>query len=258
MKCPSCGANIGVRDEFCAWCGKPNERAGRHIQILKRYRSATDATRSDLERQTLHRIPVFIRLLVIVLLLAGFGIVFFVSSHLWDWEEDRLGKDANLHAAEYSVILDNYLADGDPVGFCRFRNARRISVYSTSLSKSSPYQRYRRYSELADDYVRIMNEAMELYPYRPETYRSETELVQAIAENTNSFYGTLARARKDDDPPLSAEAELALDDLDRQLRALLITYLGVDPADTEKLPALTDAQRRLLLENAWNARKEDA
>ena len=258
MKCPNCGANIRIRDGFCAWCGKPNERAARHVQILDRYRSETDATRSDLERQTLRRVPVFIRLLVIALLLAGFVIVLIVSANAWEWEEDRITREADLHAAEYSAILDSYLADGDAISFCRFCNAHGISVYRSSSRGDSPYQKYRRYSELADYYVRIMGETMELYPYREDAYRSESEIVQLIAENTNYFYGTLDRAREDEDRPLTGEIARAADDLDQQLRALLITYLGIDPADAEKLSELTDAQRRLLLEDAWNAQKGGA
>ena len=257
MKCPACGANIGVRDEFCAWCGKPNERAGRHLQILKRYRTATDVTRSELERQTLHRVPVFIRLLVIALLLGGFAVVIILSSTAWDREEGRIRRNADLHAAEYAATLDNCMAEGDAVEFCRFCNAHRIEVYRSG-HKDSPYRKYRRYSELADNYVRIMSAAMQLYPYRTDSYRSEADIIQSIAENTNSFYGTLERAEKDDDPPLSEEMLRAAADLEDQLRALLITYLGVDPSDADRLRELTDAQRRLLLETAWDARKGDA
>lgn len=257
MKCPSCGANIGVRDEFCAWCGKPNERAGRHLQILNRYRSATNATRSDLERQTLRRVPIFVRLLVIVLLLAGFAAVFIVSANSWQWEEDRRDREAGLHASEYAAVLEGYMEKGDPVGFCRFCNAHGISLYSSRNREGSPYAKFRRYGDMAEDYVRIMSATMQLYPFRKDSYRTESELVQRVAENTNYFYDTLNKALQDEDSPLTPEAAAAVDDLDRQLRALLITYLGVDPEDAGRLPSLTDAQRRLLLENSWEAGKED-
>ena len=84
-----------------------------------------------------------------------------------------------------------------------------------------------------------------------------TEYLRVLREEY-SFYGTLERAEKDDDPPLSEEMLRAAADLEDQLRALLITYLGVDPSDADRLRELTDAQRRLLLETAWDARKGDA
>ncbi|MCR5675057.1 MAG: zinc ribbon domain-containing protein [Lachnospiraceae bacterium] len=258
MKCPNCGANIGIRDEFCAWCGKPNDRASRHVQILKKYREKTDETKADIETQTLKRVPLFIRLLVIALLLAGFVILIIVVEHSWDWENQREQEQALRRAPEYTVVLDQYIRDRDHLAFRRFMNRHSISVYGHYGDDSYPYRKYRGYERVNDGFFLIVADVLYLYPYRSDSYQDEDNYVTRIADNVNSFYSAYERGLSDEDDPLSPEARAAAEDLEAQTRALLVAYLGVSEQDAAGIRTLTEAQRKLLIESAWSARKGGA
>ena len=37
MKCPHCGAQIGLEEKYCPFCGLPNEFARKHQEDMDRY-----------------------------------------------------------------------------------------------------------------------------------------------------------------------------------------------------------------------------
>ena len=46
MKCPYCGAPLGLDDKFCPYCGQPNTLAKKHQADMEKYHREFQETRS--------------------------------------------------------------------------------------------------------------------------------------------------------------------------------------------------------------------
>ena len=51
MKCDHCGANIGLEDKVCPYCGKINPYAQQHQQQMQHYQQQFEQTRQDVEEK---------------------------------------------------------------------------------------------------------------------------------------------------------------------------------------------------------------
>ncbi|MBR4530617.1 MAG: zinc ribbon domain-containing protein [Lachnospiraceae bacterium] len=255
MKCPNCGANISIRDEYCAWCGKVNEHSLRHIQILKRYQAATEATKNDLEKQTDVRVPIFMRLLVIALLIIGVVVCFVLMDTSWDRKYNRREAEAIKNAPVHTAELDRLLAAHDHTGFSRYMGSHYISVYGHVGNDRYPYKKYKQYVNVNDYYIYTISHIMDLYPYRSDSYDSEESTLEEAAQYINYFYDAYARAQKDEDLAQNSVVAEAIEDMELQMQAMTVRYLGVDRADAAGLKELTEAQRRYLIEESYRMLK---
>ena len=52
MKCPHCGSPMGLEDEFCSFCGKPNEFAKKHQEDMKHYHKEFKETQEKVYKKT--------------------------------------------------------------------------------------------------------------------------------------------------------------------------------------------------------------
>ena len=54
MKCPHCGAQIGLEEKYCPFCGLPNEFARKHQEDMDRYEQEFQQTQSEVYQKTRH------------------------------------------------------------------------------------------------------------------------------------------------------------------------------------------------------------
>ena len=76
MKCKYCGAEIGLEENFCQYCGRPNEQAARHSRDMASYHrrfAATEATvvnKTNRYRQIVLRIGLIFILMILTLVIS--------------------------------------------------------------------------------------------------------------------------------------------------------------------------------------------
>ena len=51
MKCPGCGANLGLEDQFCPYCGTANPHARQHQAEMQNFRHEFEKTRDRVEER---------------------------------------------------------------------------------------------------------------------------------------------------------------------------------------------------------------
>ena len=78
MKCPHCGAQIGLEEKYCPFCGLPNEFARKHQEDMDRYEQEFQQTQSEVYQKTRHFTSLTVPLTVIFVLIL-LNIVSFVS-----------------------------------------------------------------------------------------------------------------------------------------------------------------------------------
>ena len=52
MKCKHCGAEIGLEENYCRYCGQPNDQALRHTQDMTNYHRRYAATETAVVSRT--------------------------------------------------------------------------------------------------------------------------------------------------------------------------------------------------------------
>ena len=83
MKCPHCGAQIGLEEKYCPFCGLPNEFARKHQEDMDRYEQEFQQTQSEVYQKTRHFTSLTVPLTVIFVLIL-LNIVSFVFSKYLD------------------------------------------------------------------------------------------------------------------------------------------------------------------------------
>ena len=53
MKCPHCGAQIGLEEKYCPFCGLPNEFARKHQEDMDRYEQEFQQTQRKFSMRTI-------------------------------------------------------------------------------------------------------------------------------------------------------------------------------------------------------------
>ena len=69
MKCPHCGAQIGLEEKYCPFCGLPNEFARKHQEDMDRYEQEFQQTQSEVYQKTKHFTSLTVPLTVIFVLI---------------------------------------------------------------------------------------------------------------------------------------------------------------------------------------------
>ena len=84
MKCPNCGAQLGLEDAACPYCGTANALAAQHQSDMSRYREEYERTQGEVLKNTsaMQRHGSWLAILVVLLVALVIGIVLQASA--WD------------------------------------------------------------------------------------------------------------------------------------------------------------------------------
>ena len=52
MKCKFCGSNLGIEDEFCPHCGKPNDQFEGNRAEMKEYKEEFEKTKEEVKESS--------------------------------------------------------------------------------------------------------------------------------------------------------------------------------------------------------------
>ena len=129
MKCPYCGAPLGLDDKFCPYCGQPNTLAKKHQADMEKYRREFQETRSQVYRETSR----FTRLAVPITILFVLFLLNLAAYAVWaqSWEigsvlmENRIEEQLDTHKSR----VDEFLADENYMGLSGYYQAN--SLYYT-------------------------------------------------------------------------------------------------------------------------------
>ena len=112
MKCKFCGSNLGIEDEFCPHCGKPNDQFEGNRAEMKEYKEEFEKTKEEVKEssKTNSRIG---RLIVIGVLCA---IIFVMLIRIHDFNdfdtrERKRNKKIEDYVSEHKDEIDATLAE---------------------------------------------------------------------------------------------------------------------------------------------------
>lgn len=245
MKCPYCGSPLGLEDEFCSFCGQPNQLAKKHQADMKHFKKEFNKTQQQVYVKT-HRFAtlttsLIILFVLVILNIAGF--IFFSSS--WHIGSAMLKNDISKHADEHRETLEYLIQIGDYPGMSSYFD-------TNSLFLSDEFDEYRAVVSVADNYYSVFRRLAETEEYREYLFDAEnlSFTAQSIADNLDYIYNVEQHYKYQEEISLTEEKMAIIEKIQEQTTALLIAYGGLTPEEAEELPELSASRQREILERS--------
>lgn len=243
MRCEYCGGNISLEAEECPYCGAPNKHAQKHAKDMKTYHKAYESTRSGVEEATHKYTGVTVRVVIIAILIVVILVLLVLGAKAYDFRRMWIESRSEKNAVQYMEIMDSYLENEEFIAFTTFCDENYIDTYETVYEKYMPVERASRYYSYV--YQEIMSVAC------PPVYQEQEQALEYLVENLEGFYTSLDMTEYEYYEGVDTEENRnALKAMEEKIQLLLQTYCGLSAEEAEEFPAMTKAQRAILLEEA--------
>lgn len=241
MKCEFCGGNLSLEAEVCPHCGQVNKHAQQHIKDMKRYHGEFESTKKGVYTATKKYTEVTVRVAIIAVMVVLIVLLWLLYDNMYSIKRDIQRSMASRREAEYSEILDGYLAEEDYRGFLTFSQQKGIALYYTD----GEFDAYQRLINAANCYFQVSQKVMEV------TVSEEDDDVNLdyLCSNLNQFYDYSNPERysyyKGED---REETWQALEQMEENIKLMLQTYCSLTEEEADSLRDLSEAKRTVLLE----------
>ena len=95
MKCKHCGAEIGLEENYCRYCGQPNDQALRHTQDMTNYHRRYAATETAVVSRTKRYSQIILRAALILVILIATIVMYLVAENAYSIPETIRRREAN-------------------------------------------------------------------------------------------------------------------------------------------------------------------
>ncbi len=240
MKCRSCGAEIGLTDETCPYCGRSITETVGHQRDLKTYKSKNEKTKRRLSDTIKENMPITISAVVMVVLIIATGVAFYVETNAYRFRSDAMRKESLNKSDEYSDEIQKYLDAGDYTGFVAFKEYHEIPEWE------EPYENLRLLWEITEEYADLVSsvESSLMFGQDAARYRPETDVSNcksAIHDFYHEYEYKLSEIEAD---PYSKY----IHDMKKKADIILRVYLGLDDTAREEFLAASDIEQEAYLE----------
>ena len=240
MKCTSCGGEIGLTDEYCPHCGRKIEETAGYRGDLKYYKDKNAKTKKKLSRTISDNMSLVISAVVMVVLLIGIAVAFYVSEEAYIFRYNALRKDAKKNYETYSVEIQRLLDAGDYAGFAAFKEYHNIAEWE------EPYDDLRLLWEMTEEFASLAGSVESAAMFGPEArwYRPEQD-VDSCQDAIRDFYHEYEYRQSE----IEADPYAAyIHDMKREADAILKVYLGLDDEEREAFLGASDIEETAYLE----------
>ena len=250
MKCPHCGAQVGLEDKYCPFCGLPNEFAKKHQEDMDRYQQEFQQTQSDVYQKTRRFTELTVPLTVVfVLIILNIGAYIFVSKS-WEIGSSLQKQEIHPHLTEHQENIDTYIQNGE---FCGLS-----SYYSqNSLYYEDEFDKYNALIRASDSYRDIYRILVDTSNYYPNYYFDDDEIshtITTLARDIHDIFNLEENYSYNKEEYFTDETNAALVDLRTQTKAVLVAYAGLTSEEADALPDLSTTKQKEYLERGLENR----
>ncbi len=239
MQCEKCGGTLTLEDVVCPYCEEVNKHAIQHIREMKRYKKAFEGTQADVYSTTKKYTRTVIKIGVIAVLLVVTVICGIASGKAYSIRRMWKTSQSVRNADERKAVMEQYLEERDYYSLSLYADEYYIDTYEGT------FQEYDSVIRMANCYYYIHTGILHLM--KPYEGADITYDVHNISNSVNDFYkifnpdyyyyiGDSEKNRE-----IAAEVE-------EQIKALLIAYVGITGEEADALSGMSDAQRILVIE----------
>lgn len=246
MKCTNCGGEIRLEDLYCPYCGSPNMEAHMHARDMHHYRQEFQQTRRDVIERAGRQSRRAVRIAAVALLLLGIGVNIFLQANSYAFYRIFEEAEFRKHSAKYIQRMEEYLDEEDYIGFSAFCAANNLSSIDDFYDNWYPIYRVANSLRYSESYImKLVNHGEYTGIDHVKKYTSETiqEFYDNMDPNNYSY----------DDSVQSPETQRHLDNMRKDMEAMLVAYLGMTPEEAQSMQSCSRGNRVLLIERGLEA-----
>ena len=223
MKCTKCNGIIRLEDERCSYCGAINEHAKKHIANMKKYSKDYTSTKDEVYSVAKKNSSLNVKAVIVAALLFGITacvvLMFTFDDISYEIRENKKEEFIKENEAKFIEDRDYYL-----VGRLTYKPVygRYQFIYRMIMERNY-------YINSDNDYLEFDNEY--LIEYIVEFYHE-------IEINKTDTYNKIS--------------DQEVNNLEKQLKALLVTYCGFSIDEVETFKDLSKGEKIVLLEEKFN------
>ena len=240
MKCTKCGGEIAITDERCPFCGSVNKGTAGHRADLKAYSKRNEKAKHELSKTLDSNVPLIISAVVMVVLIIGVAVAFYVEDNAYSFRSDAMRKEAKKNYETYSAEIEEYLKAGDYTGFAAFKGYHNIAEWE------APYDDLRLLWEITVEYNNLVSAVESSVMYGPEArrYLPEEDVYSCRRAIRSFYYEYENKLSKIEEDPYRDY----IFDMKQKADIILKVYLGMDDATREAYMAASEIEQEAYLE----------
>ena len=243
MKCRNCGAEVGLLDKVCPYCGSDNIESAGHRAKFNTYKKKSKDTVEKADRKYSSNKGLITGSIILVFLIIGV-IAMSIIEDKTDYMDLDIAHSETLKDVEgCKKKLNGYLEAGDYISFYDYFKEHHF--YETDPE----YEEYKILLNLSDDYRYAMNSIEELVMYGEGNTHNKESDIQMCRLHISSFYSEYGY--KEDDLEGYMYREYA-EDMKNKMNTAIKIYFGLDDKGLEDYLASSDNKQALFIEEVFS------
>jgi len=250
MKCPNCGANIGLEDVYCTYCGSPNPFAKQHQEQMRQYQQQFEETKAEVEKKANRFANIAVPLTILAILLAAL-----IGAAIFAFSADDIGRTIRTrqtaaNAKEYRSRIEKALDDGDYGLIDYMYNTDDLYLVTSSYSEYPVLMEYEMIFRACRYYASIYDVIGDWI--MGQEYRFSDEWIddtcEYLATDILNLY-SIESKQWFDESCMTQEKLDQVHAIQERVTAMLITYIGFTREETEQIADQSETKlQRIFME----------
>ena len=240
MKCISCGAEIGLTEEKCPYCGRAIKETARHRADLKAYKKRNEIAKRGLAKVISENMPMVISAVVMIVLIIALIVVAYIENNVYTFRSGAMRKESVERYEEFSAEMEAYLEAGDYTGFVAFKEYHNIAEWE------EPYKELKLLCERAEEYDSLVSgvESVVMFGEDARWYDPESEISDCQRVIWRFYYEYGLHYEEIEKDPYAEY----IHDMKNKADILLKIYLGLDDEGLEEFLKSSEIHQLAYLE----------
>jgi len=239
MKCRNCGAEVGLLDEVCPYCGSDNIESAGHRAKHKFYQKKSEETVEKADRKLSSNKALITGSIILVFLIIGVITMSIAADKTEYMDLDIAHSETLKNVESFKGSLNGYLEAGDYIAFHDFFKGHHI--YETDPE----YEEYKLILTLSGEYRYAMNNMEQLLMYGEGNTHDKESDIRMCRLYISTFYTRYGFA--EDDLEGYKYREYA-EDMKHKLDTAMKIYFGLDDKGLEEYLASSENKQTLFIE----------
>lgn len=242
MKCPNCGANLTIDDEFCSFCGEENPFAEKHREEMEHFTKDFNRTKSQVLEKTQNHSRFVVKIMLIAVMMVANLLVWMAAVNSYDVERFFINRRIKANYQVHKAELDRLEEERDFIGFYIYQN-------ENDLYYSNIFDEYRASYNVASNYWALYQYTMELVMEDDEnSYYTPEKRVEMITQQIEYLYKYSVPGEYADMTQYSEKHQAFMDDAVGQAEDLFQTYLNIPADKLAEFKELSTARKQIMIE----------
>lgn len=242
MKCEFCGSNLGLEDEVCPACGKPNQFARKHNMDMKKFKSNYDSTREEVVENSRRFNKLTVRITTIAVLVALVAASIVAKNNSFEIERARREKVIEKRLDEHKAKLDKLIENRDYIGVYFYSNAYGLS-YSDHMKEYSKICEISRTYWTFNDYLH--------YLLDEDSHMDDGEAIGNLEDIARRIHEFKNPSEWEKEKYYDERTEAYIEDLTDHMDVMVQGIFNLSDEDMKTFWELSDARRKVIMEENY-------